>query len=591
MIPPPPLHDEAKRIASLRALRILDTPPEERFDRLTRMAQVMLDVPIALVSLVDEARQWFKSKQGLAASETPREVSFCGHTILGDGPFLVPDAALDPRFHDNPLVTKDPAIRFYAGWPLRTPDGAALGTFCVIDRRARLLTSEQLRILQDLAAIAEDQLTATDLIEALRRLREKEAHLIDLIENAHDLVQSVLPDGRFVYVNRRWRETLGYSNENLSKMTLFDVIHPESRAHCAEVLERVLRGATVERVEAIFKAKDGRSVWVSGNVNCSREDGTPGATRGIFRDITEERRIRDELHRTHSQLRAITEGTSDAIYVKDAQGHYLMINPAGARFLGRAPEDILGKDDLALFTSDTARGIMARDRGVLESGETRTYEDTGTAGGVTRTYLSTKGPFRDAGGKIVGLFGISRDITERKRSEELLERLATTDGLTGLTNGRHFRELLSREMNRARRSGSPLCLAMLDLDFFKDINDRLGHDTGDQALVHLAKVFRERLRTTDLIGRYGGDEFCLLLPDTTLDAACSLLDELRVRFAEHGLPLPSGEKLNLSCSIGVARMESGTADSGAFFSLADGALYRAKTAGRNRVAVPGGKAC
>lgn len=586
MIPPALPPDEARRLASLRALGVLDTPPEERFDRLTRLAQSMLEVPIALVSLVDAARQWFKSRQGLAAAETPRDISFCGHAILDSRPLVVPDASHDPRFRDNPLVTEDPAIRFYAGRPLRAPDGATVGTFCIIDRRPRQLSPAQLQVLEDLASIAEEQLAATSLLDALRRLRVQESHLVDLLENAHDLVQSVHPDGRFLYVNRRWRETLGYTSDDLARITLFDVVHPDSRAHCAEMFERVLRGEAVEGVEALFQSRDGRPVWVSGSVNCPMENGKPGATRGIFRDITEQRRIQEEFARDHALLRAITEGTSDAVYVKDLQGRYLMINPAGARFIGRPAAHIMGRDDGELFSPETARGIMERDRGVLESGETQTYEDVGTAGGATRTYLSTKGPLRDAAGKVVGLFGISRDITERKRTEDLLERLATTDGLTGLFNGRHFRELLSREMARARRSGAPLCLAMIDLDFFKEINDRHGHDAGDRALVHVARTFQERLRVTDVIGRYGGDEFCVLLPDTPLDRARALLDGLRAGIAEAGLPRPDGNPIPLSCSIGVARMEAGSGDSAAFFAQADGALYRAKEAGRNCVAVP-----
>lgn len=118
--------DEATRLDTLRALNILDTLPEERFDRLTRLAKRLFGVPIALVSLVDEDRQWFKSCQGLHASETSRDISFCGHAILGDDIFLIPNAAADERFHDNPLVTDEPHIRFYAGCPLTVSKGASL---------------------------------------------------------------------------------------------------------------------------------------------------------------------------------------------------------------------------------------------------------------------------------------------------------------------------------------------------------------------------------------------------------------------------------------------------------------------------------
>lgn len=155
--------DEKQRLQALRAMNILDTPPEERFDRLTRLAKRLLGVPIAVVSLVDENRQWFKSAQGLDATETPRDVSFCGHALNMDDVFLVPDAAADTRFFDNPLVTGDPHIRFYAGVLLRVPNGSKIGTLCVIDREPRELSEEDLDVLRDLAYMTEQELGAIQL--------------------------------------------------------------------------------------------------------------------------------------------------------------------------------------------------------------------------------------------------------------------------------------------------------------------------------------------------------------------------------------------------------------------------------------------
>ena len=148
---------------ALHALKILDTPPEERFDRLTRLAKRMFGVQIALVSIVDTNRQWFKSCDGLNASETSREISFCGHAILDEDIFLVPDAALDDRFRDNPLVTGEPRIRFYAGCPLRMANGSKLGTLCIIDRRPREFGGEDKALLRDLARMAEQELIAVEL--------------------------------------------------------------------------------------------------------------------------------------------------------------------------------------------------------------------------------------------------------------------------------------------------------------------------------------------------------------------------------------------------------------------------------------------
>jgi len=155
--------DEEVRLNALRSLNILDTPSEERFDRLTRMAKRIFDVPIALVSLVDENRQWFKSCIGLGVRETPRDISFCGHTILGGVIFIIPDATKDERFFDNPLVTSEPYIRFYAGCPLRFTDGSRLGTLCIIDQKPRNLNDDDLEALKDLALTAERELAAVQL--------------------------------------------------------------------------------------------------------------------------------------------------------------------------------------------------------------------------------------------------------------------------------------------------------------------------------------------------------------------------------------------------------------------------------------------
>ncbi len=155
--------DEASRLEALRRLNILDTLPEERFDRLTRLVKKLFGVPIALVSLVDRDRQWFKSRQGLDAPETSREISFCGHAILGDEVFMIPDASKDERFHDNPLVADDPGIRFYAGCPLTLPGGSRPGTLCLIDREPRQLDAEELDLLRDLAQMVEQELAAVQL--------------------------------------------------------------------------------------------------------------------------------------------------------------------------------------------------------------------------------------------------------------------------------------------------------------------------------------------------------------------------------------------------------------------------------------------
>jgi signal transduction histidine kinase len=172
--PLPPI--ERERISKLESYQILDTPPEEPFDRITRLVSQLIGVPIALVSLVENERQWFKSRQGLAAQETPRDIAFCSHAILQDDLLEISDTLADPRFADNPLVTSEPSIRFYAGAPLNTPDGFKLGTLCVIDRKPKKLSDDERQILTDLACVIVDEM---ELRIALKLSRQRMAREIE----------------------------------------------------------------------------------------------------------------------------------------------------------------------------------------------------------------------------------------------------------------------------------------------------------------------------------------------------------------------------------------------------------------------------
>jgi two-component system NtrC family sensor kinase len=184
MMKPRTPQSEVERIRTLEEYRILDTPPEPEFDALTELASSILGVPIALVSLVDRDRQWFKSKVGLSVSETAREVSFCGHAILEPDVFVVEDAGEDERFQDNPLVKDDPRIRFYAGAPLRAPNGEAIGTLCVIDRKPQKIDATRRRALRTLADMVVTQL------ELKRKNRELTAALATIEQQRSGLIHN-----------------------------------------------------------------------------------------------------------------------------------------------------------------------------------------------------------------------------------------------------------------------------------------------------------------------------------------------------------------------------------------------------------------
>jgi len=174
--------NENERLAELKALNILDTPPEERFDRITRTATRLFNVPISTVTLIDSNREWFKSVCGLDTTEGERAVSFCGHVITEEsGMLIIPDASADPRFKDNPMVVGEPFIRLYAGIAISGPTGQHIGSFCIKDRKPRNFTDEEIQSLKDLAAWAELELNAHELSRALVAVKDREAKIQDLL--------------------------------------------------------------------------------------------------------------------------------------------------------------------------------------------------------------------------------------------------------------------------------------------------------------------------------------------------------------------------------------------------------------------------
>jgi sigma-B regulation protein RsbU (phosphoserine phosphatase) len=218
--------DDAARLAALHSLHVLDTPREERFDRIVRLLTRLFHVPMAYVSLVDAERQWFKASIGIVDEQTPRSISFCGHAILSEQTFVVPDAFQDPRFCDSPLVTGEPYIRFYAGHPLVGPDGHRVGTLCIADRRPRRFSETDLQALRDLAAVVERELNLVEVVhvqeeliaakeqaaeadrqkaEYLGRMVESQKQLVRELQQAADYVASLLPAPVSVPVRTRWR--------------------------------------------------------------------------------------------------------------------------------------------------------------------------------------------------------------------------------------------------------------------------------------------------------------------------------------------------------------------------------------------------
>ena len=219
---------ERQRVTAVRALTLLDTGPEERFDRLTRLACQVFNVPIALISLVDANRQWFKSCQGIADGETAREESFCAHAILNDEALVIPDALLDVRFHDNPAVTGELGLRFYAGHPLMTPNGMRVGTLCIVDRVPRAFGDAERELLRDLAVVVQNEMLSTEALhEMYKNLQQSETRLRAVLDNIKGAVITVDENDAIESINAAGQGMFGYTEDDIVGRNLAVLLHPD----------------------------------------------------------------------------------------------------------------------------------------------------------------------------------------------------------------------------------------------------------------------------------------------------------------------------------------------------------------------------
>lgn len=281
--PLPP--NESERLLALQSYEILDTPDEEAFDEIARIASMILDMPIALVSLVDEKRQYFKARVGLPARETHRDVAFCAHVILETKVMVVEDARKDERFADNALVTDDPRVRFYAGAPLMTDDGFNLGTLCVIDTKPRSITAQQEQILQMLARRV---ITEMGLRRANRRLRATRDNMNQLFDALCDGVVVVDNEGCVTFIDNKAEQLLGVRLDDVSGRAWPDVLDldPDATNEVRKLLEGTHRGPVSIRVERINHMMEVRK---------SEMPDSPDDTVLILSDVTELMQMRSLL--------------------------------------------------------------------------------------------------------------------------------------------------------------------------------------------------------------------------------------------------------------------------------------------------------
>jgi len=301
-VPLPP--NELQRLEALCDYQIFDTTPEETFDELTRLAAQICQTPIALISLINGDRQWFKSKVGLTVTETPRDIAFCAYTILQKELFIVQDALNDERFASNPLVTSDPNIRFYAGAPLINHDGFALGTLCVIDYVPRELNSEQAEALQTLASQAVTQMDLRcDLTRAIQKRKQvnKELHETrTMLDNAFEGISRLDAQGRYIVVNRVYASTVGYQPEEMMGMEWQPTVYPEDLEKVMAAYQHMLIHGKAE-VEARGVRREG-SVFHKQIMMIAVYDNQQKVIGHycFMKDVTERKRVEDALLRAQA---------------------------------------------------------------------------------------------------------------------------------------------------------------------------------------------------------------------------------------------------------------------------------------------------
>lgn len=445
--PPPRSLDEPSRLHALRRLGILDTPAEERFDRITRTAARVFEVPIALVSLLDENRLWFKSCIGLPVRSTDRSGSFCAHAVAARQTLVVEDAQLDPRFSDNPLVTDEPRIRFYAGHPIASADGNLLGTLSISSPEPRRFPEHESMALADLAAWAEVELNHSELSRALvarreserslqgnqregeRRVqgnrREDERRLKVVMESVGDAILAVDEFGSVVSVNPAADRMFGLEEGHLvgtDVSTLVDGLGGEESVASADFALRELVGRRSNGDPFPLEIRSTHA-----------EFGERWLRILVGRDVTERKESEQRYGRLVRQTNGILDSAGEGIVGMDKDGGVTFANRAASQTLGFARDELVGRRLHPLVHHSHADGSQhpwaecpisstLSEGAVARIGDEVFWRRDGTS--LPVEYVST--PVLDENGEVTGAVVVFSDITERRALEELKDRFVST---------------------------------------------------------------------------------------------------------------------------------------------------------------------
>ncbi len=447
-------------------------------------------------------------------------------------------------------------------------------------------------------------------IKADEALRESEERYRRVVENINDALIIDSVNGSITYANDKFLRLFGFERSDLQKITLEDYVAPKWRATLREQHNRRMRGEAISTQFTYEGIRtNGKSLWLEVDVVPLFDNaGTIIGTQSAIRDITEHKRIEHELQAQRDFATQIINNMGQGLTVTDAEGRFEFVNPAYARLFGYEAADLLGTHPEDVTTPEH-QDILKQQRQARIAGKTTAYEtDLRRADGSIASVLITGVP-RKRDGQYIGAIAVITDLTEQKRVETELRRakneleranqhlgqallreqkLARTDALTGLNNRGYLFELAAREFEVAVRYQKPLSVMMFDIDNFKQINDIFGHPMGDQALIRASQTICAILRAPDIIGRYGGDEFSILLPHTSAQDALSLAGRIHAQLAATRIETEKGP-FTLTISLGIAQTIYGVTSPPDtvedLFLRADKALYAAKQAGKNRSVV------
>lgn len=455
----------------------------------------------------------------------------------------------------------------------------------------------------NVSALAHDNIHAHCLIEifdvssAVHRekiLNEQKRFLNTILENEPECVMVLSADGNLVQINQAGLKLLEVASIDEARAATFvSYIQTEDQDAYTRHFQQVLDGT-----RAIFEfrvhGKRGNQRWVETHSTPLRSENKDiNAVLAVMRDVTEHKHAQDNMRQSEARYRLLADHSHDVIWTADLRKRrFTYVSPSVERLRGFTPEEVMAQPiEFALTPESVVKmntsisEMMAR----ISAGERTnlTYvaeiEQPHRDGHIIPTEVVTTWVLDEAGEPITVL-GVTRDVTERKKVEQKLELLARTDSLTGLANRRHFMEVAEQELSRTLRYGGELSALMLDIDHFKSVNDTYGHHTGDLVIQKLGDIFRATLRDIDCVGRIGGEEFAVILPQTGAPQAAEAAERLRLAVTTARVPLEKGLPLRFSVSIGVATLRE-PCNLDTLLGSSDTALYTAKHNGRNRVCI------